>query len=471
MKGIWMRSTILRLRTFAWIVLAMATAALSGQGASEGERRLDLKRAELAEGQARKKATQVRALVDQGLVPRNDLENAETDLQRALLETQRAVLGLSNELPSFRLLSATKSTGPHGEILVSLEVEELRETNAGLGARSYLVSLKSATAIISEPYQRKVTVEGKSTGRSRLDFRLLKDADELTILIASGARREEIPVLLQRDHRSHLRLSSPSYSLEGLVGDKADFSIQIERFDPATVSLALGVEGLPEGFATEWWEGEGKVRITKLRFLEGQNTQKLILRVYIPAEGKDIWLNQALPFRMKTSPESEHGPVKEREDTLELQLRPTGAPKLVLGSDNLLLQMVLGEGRTVRFWIENLGGAEARNVSLQVNYPLGVQGRLVPPTLPLLGIRERKEITLELATGLEAVPGEFTIKVVATADNRLKSLESPELAFRVVLKGIAGRGLLGLLLGVLALGGMGFLGWSHRRRRSAAPSR
>ena len=199
--------------------------------------------------------------------------------------------------------------------------------------RTYLISLKAGNSIIGEPYQQPVTMDGDMKDRISLRFRLLKDVDELIILIGSGAKKEEVPVMLQRDSRVNFRMITSDYSLESPPGDKADFPIQVERFNPALKGLEPLVQGLPPDFSFEWLAADTKSRLTRLRFLEGQNVLKMVLRVYVPAQCLPQWLENPIPFKVAGIPDGANA-LNAKEGFLELLLKPTGTPKLIISADN-----------------------------------------------------------------------------------------------------------------------------------------
>lgn len=130
---------------------------------------------------------------------------------------------------------------------------------------------------------------------------------------------------------------------------------------------------------------------------------------------------------------------------LGLQLRPVGAPRLALASDNLLVQVATPETKIIRMSVDNTGGAEARDVVLEADFPVGLRGTFEPRSIDLLRPRERREITLHVATTAETMAGEYT--------------------FRVEVRPSGGRMLTTLLGGFFFVGTLGAVAWGVKTIR------
>ncbi|MCL4806846.1 MAG: hypothetical protein KJ062_03475, partial [Thermoanaerobaculia bacterium] len=148
-----------------------------------------------------------------------ELRAAEAELRLAELETMRARINYTNELPSFRIVAAEKSAPQGGPVTVGLELLELPQAFRG-GVRQYLVSLRDARSLIGEPYQASLIIRGVEGRRHRVTFRLLRDTDEVTVVIVSGTRREEVPVILQRGGREDsIVVRAQNFSQEAALDD------------------------------------------------------------------------------------------------------------------------------------------------------------------------------------------------------------------------------------------------------------
>ncbi len=160
------------------------------------------------------------------------------------------------------------------------------------------MSLRDASSIISEPYQASLTLHGYGARRHTLTFRLLKDTDELTVVIASGTRREEIPILLQRGggERS-ISVRAQNFSQEAALDDKADYALELERFSYGSRDVKLLVVGLPVEMSYEWIDASTKAKLSSLRFADAQNGARIILRVYVPANANADWFGRVVAFR------------------------------------------------------------------------------------------------------------------------------------------------------------------------------
>lgn len=422
--------------------------------ASDAEKLIGLEQAKLVQQQLETSLAQQREMHQQGLISKTELTKLEVEVGKARLETQKAQIALANELPSFRVVSAVKSVKPSGEIEVLVKLRPLAGAMGGL-RRMFLVSLKGEKAIIADPYQHEVTVAGGGA-EVTLNYRLLKDADEVTLLVVSGTRAEETPILLQRNaSATPVRLGSPTFSVEGVVGEKVEYAIDLERFADTSNDLRMQVSGLPSSFNVEWIDSESKSKVNSVRFREGQEKMQLYLRVYLPTQSDPAWFDKVLPFEVVAYDQQRQADAGR----LGLQLRPVGAPRLALASDNLLVQVSASDTKTIRMHVENTGGAEARDVVLAADFPVGLRGTFEPRSIELLRPRERREITLHVATSNETMPGEYTFRVAAKTKTRMIETESPEQTFRVEVRAANGRMLTTLFGGVFFLGTLGAVIW------------
>ncbi|HKR63902.1 MAG TPA: NEW3 domain-containing protein, partial [Thermoanaerobaculia bacterium] len=423
------------MRKFLLALFLTSTALFAQSGISEAERRLDLARAELNERQAAASLEQTKRLHAEGLASQSDLNRAIAEHDRTLLDTEKARVGLANDLPSFQVLSAVKEVSPSSETRVVLRLRELERGYGDAGfVRSYLISIASGTTIIGEPYQREVRLGGRGGRELTLTFRLLRDADEVTIQLLSGTRRETIPILLQRDQSEHrVQLTSANPSQDGTLGSKVEYWVQLERFASRPETLGLAVEGLAPGFTSEWIDSSTGARISGVGLAENQTSTKLLLRVFLPPEGEGSWLGATMPLHVSATDASGTAMGK-----LDLQLRPIGAPKLVLSSDNLLVPLSAGKTKIVALSVENIGAADAHDVRLEANLPIGIEAKFVPASLDVLRVREKRSVRVELTAAQDVVPAEYNLKVQARTESRLAYVASPELSFRVdVRSGIA----------------------------------
>jgi hypothetical protein len=395
------------------------------------ERELDLRRAEVAEAQARALLEQVRHLHEQGVESRYALDKAQADYDRAVIETVRARTAVSNELPAVRIVSAVKSQNASGRV-VTLGVQEMGRSYDSRMERQYLVSLMSEGRIISDPYQALLTTRGVRASAATLRFKLLADVDTVTVLITAGSRRDEIPVLLQRGIAlNQLQLAASVYSQEGALGEQVDYSVDIERYSNQAEEVSLVAEGLPPDFVQELIEPDSKAKINSVRFRTDSNRLKVIFRVSIPDQADPVWFRKLLAFKLVAKSPG----ASQRWGEVNLQLRPVGSPKLALSSGgNLLVQIAPGEVERVRVLIENTGGADARGVTLEGDFPLGLSGEFVPPSIPVLRPHERKPMDIVLSSTPEAITGDYSLKLRATTASRIVASDSTEMTYRIELR-------------------------------------
>jgi hypothetical protein len=453
------------MRRFLCVVAALVLLATgaSGQqgGRSEAELRIELERAQLDETVAREALARKNRLFQEGLISETEVGASAAEVRRAELNTLRARIGVTNELPTFMIVSATKMAGPDGQMRVVIELLPLPDAY-GDSVRQYLISLRGPTSILAEPYQQAVTLHGRRAGRQILTFRLLKDVDEVTILITSGTKREEIPVLLQRAHGDRqIVVRAQNFSQEATLGDKADYFLDLERFSSGARDVGLRVLGLPAEMTYEWIDPSSKAKLNSFRFADGQSSARLLLRVYLPAEGATSWLGRVVDIHAEIYEDSAVA------GSVALQLRPVGAPKLFITSDNLLVNVAPETSKRIYVTVENTGGVAARDVKLVTTVPIGFELTAVPAVVNLVESGQKTRIGLDLTATPNAIPGEYSMKVRAEAATKLANVESPEQTFRVVLDSAFPTAAFGVG-GALVLAGAAAWWLVVRRRQLAA---
>jgi hypothetical protein len=424
-------------KTFASILgLFLCSIALPAYPqSSNAEKYLELRQAQLNEQQAVAKQKQTEDLFKAGLASRAELDRAVADMERIHLDTQKAQIALANELPSFRVLSATKSIGSDGQPRVRVVLQPMSHSYEASFDRMYLIGLKQGDTIVSVPYQQQIRISGNSTQVATLEYRLLKDTDELTISVLSGTKKEDLQVLLQHDRSEDtIQLASPNFSQDGVVGEKVEYPVNLGRFSSTAQDLVLRVDGLPAGFTTEWVDVDSKAKVNRLRFSESQNGMKLLLRIFMPSQFDSALMDKVIPLRVHAL----SGGSERVLGTLDLQLRPVGAPQLALSSENLLVRLRAGERKTTTVILDNLGGTDARQVTFEPTLPVGISVEFSPVTVQSIGPRAEQRVTMTLIAASTAVSGEYDVKVKARTRSRLSEIESPEQTFRVELESAGG---------------------------------
>jgi NPCBM-associated, NEW3 domain of alpha-galactosidase len=446
--------------SFGVSVVVLSSSAIAQKGSSEAQLRLDLQRAEVNERVSAAALKQKTTMRESGLLSESEITNAQADYERSKIETARARLVLANELPSFRVESAIKTAGPGGESLVRLTIQELRSADLYDEKRTYLISLLGQGTIIAIPYQQQVTVHGGARNLT-LSFQLLRDTDDLTVLVVSGARREEIPIVLQRSGAGKLVMTAPNFSQTGVFGDKVDYAIELQRFSREIQTLDLAVERLPAGFTYEWVDRDSGAKLISIRFGENQNALRLTLRVFLPA--REDAGGSAQPVSFRVAARGAGGAASY--GTIDLQLQTTGAPELALIADNLLMELDGKRSKRLNVTVENSGPVEARDVMITSELPPGLSLDAPVPAVRTLRPNERKQVIVVLSATDEAVPGEYTVKMNARTQSRMAQIDSPDVSLRVMINASTLRsstiGLLALSLAIL----VGSATWAARKLR------
>lgn len=405
----------------------MVAISLAVPARSEERQLLDVRRAEVALREAESNVQQARTLFEQGLISRAELNRVEGQRERAAIDREQATLALSSELPSFQVLSAIKQPDVRGGNLVTIRLRPLAAATLTGAPRQYVVSLTDASAIVAEPYQRVLIVGIASQMIQELSFRLLRDLDEVRIVIMSGSRREEVPLLLQRSSRGPLlRMTCATPSQEGTIGRKVEYALQVERFDSGPRIVQFVLDGLPGDFRWSLLDAESKATVTGLSFAEGENQRKLIVQVFVPERVAADILRRPLPFQFRLL-DGDRSVAGE----YPLQLNVVGAPRLVVHADRLLISAFNDEPSVIAIRIENVGSQEAPEVRVDVVLPIGFSADMKPLAIRAIPAGESATVQVRITPTDEAVPGDYSLRVTAFTVLRQLRFESEEQVFRV----------------------------------------
>lgn len=426
--------------------LLLVAAALDGQQ-SDAQRQLAVRRAEISLREAKSALQQKQALHSEGLIPRAELERAEAEYARAQIDTQMNQIGLTNELPTFRIVKAIKSISNGGDITVVLTLEELVQAYVANVERSYLVSLAEEGTIVAEPYQQRISV-GRGSRTQALRFHLLRDVNGITVVILSGTRREEIRLLLQRDADDLVRLTCDDCSQEGPLGGRVEYRLSLERFDRRSRVLRFHVAGLPSGFSANIVDTDTRASLTAVRFADTAATKQLVLEVYLPPSIASP-AARVIPITVSVVDEGR----SKATASVVVQLAPKGTSRLTLSSDNLLLSGTQGLSAATTFVVRNAGTAEATGVILDFESPADIDLTIQPRSIPSLRPQAQARVQVHALISSEAVPGDYSVPIKARTLDRMISVESPELALRIsVSRGLTPKWIAGVVVMLLLIG-------------------
>ncbi len=322
----------LLLSCFLWHV----GVAQQPHGSDEQRRWLEVRRRQIELQAARQEVKRMEELFAEGLVPKAKLDQARTDLDKAQLSYQEAVLSLLALEPHISVRQAVKYQTADGRKFVRLTVanltptfddsqfrllqnfegadpipEELRQRDV----QDIFVSLKdpgeqlsgSLTGTIAErsargttislPYERHIPRLNYGEEKT-MEFQLLRDVSSVIVSVSyKGQTLEQIVQLQQSEGESTVTVSSTQFSQEADLGGQATYDLRLERSTVDVRSFELKVVNLPRQITYSFIDPSTQARLSQINFPAGVTEQRLGLRLFLPERADEqVKIDQPLEF-------------------------------------------------------------------------------------------------------------------------------------------------------------------------------
>jgi len=461
---------------------------------------LGLKRAKEAYEVAKKELERQEELFKSGLLSQSQLDVARRGFAEAEVNYQQSMLAVLFEEQYVAVRAAVKRRDAAGRSSVRLRIEntagggaELRQL-AGMEDplfRSlapdrihdvYVSLLDDAGAIISQPYEAKL--EELVSGRpAELVFGLLRDLDSVTVNLTYGnGSRRQVKVFLQRDERENRVAVKPlQFSQEGELGGSVGYDLDLEQFSGGGDSYRLAVLNLPPEVHATFSDPQSEARLRQIRFEGGVDTRRARLTLELPdrpserlplgtpqellvvavAERQVVALGD-LEARRWSGPELDAAGV----GWARLELVARGAGKLRVNAPQLFQRIEGVRPVKVAVDLKNDGTGELRNLTLELEPPLGWRREIDPALVPVLRVGGEQRITVTLVPPADVPAGRYEARLEshALADGKPIDGEDKLLTVEVAPPVNLG-GTVALLGGILAVvGGLVVFGVKLTRR-------
>ena len=442
------------LRRFA-LVASLLSAPVAGQSAPELQ--LAVASAEIAERELEADVQLQEKLQEEGLASEVDLRRVRSGLARARIETEKAKAALTSALPPVRLLSVTRTQ--QGSALPRVR---LRFGSNGTAAerfgQSAIISVEHEGLVVGRPFQQLLTFAAGASSLGELEFELIRDVGEVSVVSISGSRRDEIRVPVQRDSSlTAIQLSCLNSSQDGPLGETVSFDVIVERSRSEISEVQLELRGLPTGFSYEILDQSKSSRLRRIQFPQGVDRVPVVARISVPEKDNADWSDKELKLVLVAgAPDG-----GEELADLNLLLRAIGRPELDLVAETLSVELEAGTGREIPLTVVNSGRAEAQDVRVIVAAPLGLSVEALPVVIRAIEAGQQSALTLRLRLGADAVEGDYEVRVYVVSERTAVYARSKETTIRVI-----GTRRANWLLVVATLGGIGLIAaWLVRKRR------
>ncbi|HEV8433332.1 MAG TPA: NEW3 domain-containing protein [Thermoanaerobaculia bacterium] len=413
-----------------------------------------------------------RSARDQGVVSDATFRAQETAYRAAELDYEQAVLVATGAQQHITVESAVKSRSADGKTYIAVtlsyriagqlpdDVGTLRESLARID--NVTVSLLSeAGVVVSLPYEAHLY--DLRNGQTRVvKFVLLKDVDIVQIALRYNSRDEHSTVYLLRDAAGRqLVVTATQYSQDVEPGGQAVFNLAVERLDLRNSAFRILVTGLPPDVTYEFFDESG-ARVSQIGFSDEVSAVKLQLKVYLPKNVPEAWIDHAWrPNVVCLAPgESAPADVDKSAGRAQLEIVPRGRGKLGLQLANLFEEVRMGQPVSIRAKVFNQGTRPIHTIRLAADLPVEWKAQTQPSVIPVLNPGAETLLQLVVTPPSDTPVGEYeaTLRPESTAFG--KTLDTQEQVLRIHItprvQNVATAGLLVVVVGLL--GALGYMG-------------
>ncbi|SON58404.1 NPCBM-associated, NEW3 domain of alpha-galactosidase [Hartmannibacter diazotrophicus] len=363
--------------------------------------------------------------------------------------------GFSSSDPSSSAVSGVWLTTPYPDITESLGAPftiDFSLVNKDRSPSEYTFSLDG----LPDGWTYEIDGGGKKVAAAmvgpndsrNLSLKLTPPADakagayDITLTGKSSGDTLSVPlkIALAEPNPASLTIEPKLPALRGSAKSSFDYQLTLKNDSPADTVVNLAADA-PAGFQTSFKEAYGSQELTSIP-IKANSTKDIKLSVSPPQDADA----GSYPVTVEARGDKASG-------TSQLELDVTGQPSLMLTGPGARLSgtAVAGKERSFKFTVSNAGTAPAEQVHLAANAPSGWEVDFAPKELPALAAGAKQEVEMRLTPSDKAIAGDYMVSVRSNAKGA-----SDHADFRVTVEtstlwGIAGVGVIGSALLVLAL--------------------
>ena len=490
----------LPVRSLAVLFLAFVLSAstlFAQDGASSGteaqRRLLEVRHRQVELSAGRAEFARTKQLFEQGLTSVAEVDRARARLEQLQIGYQEAVLSMVSLQPRVAIEEAVKYQDARGRKFVRLTVanvtpafddQQFNLLNNFEGAqpippqlrtrnvRDVFVSLQdpggegvTAGTTIGLPYEQRVP-ELAFGSRRVLVFQLLRDIPSVIVSMSYLGQHRDLAIQLrQEDSGSAINISSTQISQEADLGSRVTFPLRLERSSVDVRSFGLLLVGLPRQVNYTFADPGTQARLSRLNFPAGVTLQNLQLQLFLPDQATpEVLLDRPLEFWVIASEEGRpldlppNGTLSrellERSGAgfLRLTLIPRGTGKIDVAAKSLFAEIQVGQKVDSTLTVRNTGTRRLDNIWLRAEAPTGWKVSFQPAQIPVLGLREETTAQMTIQPPPDVAVGDYEIRLKPESYAYDRLIPSDNKVFRVSVTAKSSSLLLGVLLGVLAIG-------------------
>lgn len=431
---------------------------------------LDLKKAKAAFEIAKQKLENDKKLFENKAISEDEYNRTTNELLSREVDYQKLILRVMAQQSYIIVENAIKYQTRNGERRVKVTLRSTMEGNQEYldqfkehfdiftpemrSNRIYniFVSLVNLTdkTIIGSPYEIRIaTLELGKTAVA--DFSLLRDIESLQVNLNYGGRSDQKNIYLEKDASANIvDINSTQFSQEADLGTQATFDLTFERFSASDDVYKLVVFNLPRQISYDFEDSRTNARLSQIKFTQGENTKKLVLKTYLPDRDDDeVKIDQPLIFYAMVLSRDQYnnlGTIGDKKlsqkeidnipgGKVKLELIPRGVGRIDVLAPSLYHEITVGDSVKMQITVRNSGTRRLDNIKISTDNPLLWRSTIKPDLIKSLDPEKEEIVYLTLMppndTGVGAQ--EVKIKTEALANNR--SVETDDKIVRIQIEG------------------------------------
>ncbi len=444
-----MRNKFIYIIIFYLMILAVSSVTAQNYNPfnqrDDQYRLLGLKRAKEAFEINRTEYERQQTLFEKDLITRVELDRAKSIFSDAEVNYQQSLLAVLFEKQYISVTSAVKYHGQDGSKRVSLTVANtsggtaefrkllniddalFRSLQPDVINNVYVSLLNEENAIISQPYEAKIT-ELQYGQPQKIDFALLLDVDVVTVfLIYGNGNQRSMKIFLQKDATvNQVAVQSEQFSQEVGLGKKANYDLTLELFSGTSNTYSLEVVNLPRQISRHFNDASGQVRLRQVKFTESSRTKQAILQIALPDRSTDeVIMDEPIPFYVlaipndKTDMFADAGTKEWTEEELKqldvgyvrLELLPKGKGELLARAPQLYHSILADETVDINIDLINEGSRRLDQIEIQADIPLNWTKEITPSNINSLEIGEEARVNLKFKPPDDISVGKYEVRI------------------------------------------------------------
>lgn len=414
---------------------------------------LDLKKTRADYEIAKQKFENNKKLLDERAISLNDFNQSKNELLSKEVDYQKLLLRLISVQSYIIVEKATKYQDAKGNRRVKVTVKSAIEGNqeylnqfkdhfdvfspemrSGKIYNVFVSLVNIADQItISSPYEYRIP--SIDMGNEAIaDFELLKDMENLQVVLNYNGKKDQKNIYLEKDASiNSIDISSTQFSQEADLSSQATYDLSLEKFSSDDDAYRIMILNLPKQITYDILDAESKV--SQIKFLQGVNTKKLSLKVYLPDRDDDIIvMDKPITFYCAVLTNAEYNKIVEKNNQIfseseiknilggkeKLEIIPRGKGKIEVNAPNLYHEIKIGDSVNMKVVIRNAGTRRLDNIKVLLDMPVNWHSNVNPELIKELEPNKEVEVDISIIPAKDEGVGaqEVKIKTEALADNR-----------------------------------------------------